>query len=194
MTRPYYVAVRAYDSELSTLDRLIGRRDQFLGDMVGIAFDSYHDHRTAFEFDVSAGGSKVDLLIHPDGFDLTWNAVWEVEVGLEEDAWVAEFRIPLSQLRYADDVAVQVWGMHSFRWIRRTQEEINWQIIPRDNSGFVFSFGELQGLEGLRSPRRIEILPYALGRASTHEKEPLNPYRTGSDFDFEAGVSMQRSG
>jgi len=40
---------------------------------------------------------------------LHWNAVWDAETALETDAWTAEFRIPLSQLRYSDKNE-QVWA------------------------------------------------------------------------------------
>ena len=47
-----YVAMRAYVKDVPNRDKQIGRRDSFAGDMVGIAFDSYFDRRSAFEFDV----------------------------------------------------------------------------------------------------------------------------------------------
>ena len=58
-----YVAIRAFDSIPAKISRKAGMRDEFTGDMVGVCFDSYHDHRTGFEFDVSAAGQKMDMLI-----------------------------------------------------------------------------------------------------------------------------------
>ena len=49
-----YVAIRAFDYEPDKISRKAGRRDELIGDVVGICFDSYHDHRTGFEFDMSA--------------------------------------------------------------------------------------------------------------------------------------------
>jgi hypothetical protein len=185
-----YVAFRCFDSQLGTFDLIRGKRDEFTGEMVGIAFDSFFDRRTAFEFDVTAGGSQLDLVLRNDGWDTHWNAVWESQVGREDDAWTAEFRIPLSQLRYSK-AKTQVWGLHSWRWIKRHQEESNWNLLPMDNSGLVHSFGELHGLEDLRAPRQIEILPYAVGRYSTSEPEPGNPFRTGSESDLEFGLDAK---
>ena len=56
-----YVAIRAFDNEPSKIQRRAGRRDEFQGDMVGVCFDSYHDHRTGFEFDMTAYGQKIDV-------------------------------------------------------------------------------------------------------------------------------------
>ena len=185
-----YVAFRCFDSQLGTFDLVRGKRDEFTGEMVGIAFDSFFDRRTAFEFDVTAGGSQLDLVLRNDGWDTHWNAVWESQVGREDDAWTAEFRIPLSQLRYSK-AKTQVWGLHSWRWIKRHQEESNWNLLPMDNSGLVHAFGELHGLEDLRAPRQIEFLPYAVVRHSTSEREAGNPFRTGSDSDVEAGLDAK---
>jgi hypothetical protein len=71
-----YVAIRAYDNKPDKIDRQMGRRDMFTGDVVGICFDSYHDYRTGFEFNLTAGGSKIDLLLTNQGVDLSWDAVW----------------------------------------------------------------------------------------------------------------------
>lgn len=189
--RNVYVAIRATDPDVARQPRLVGQRDEFSGDMVGVAFDSYLNRRTAFEFDVTSGGSKIDLVIRNDAsIDTSWNPVWDVRVGTEPGGWVAEYRIPLSQLRFsrADD---QVWGLHSWRWIRRQQEESDWQLIPMDHTGFVRSFGELRGIRGLPPAWRVELLPYAAVKYESLEKEPGNPYRSGDAFTGEAGLDAK---
>lgn len=171
-----YVAVRAFDSLPNKIIRKAGRRDEFIGDMVGIAFDSYHDHRTGFEFDVSAAGQKVDLLLtNPMNADFNWNAVWYVKTSKEDSAWTTEIKIPLSQLRYSKD-SVQVWGMHSWRWIERLQQESDWEPQSSTGPGMLYLFGELHGIHGLPKSRRFEIMPYTLGRLNTFRKEQDNPF------------------
>jgi hypothetical protein len=58
-----YVAFRAYDSEPEKIQIRSGARDEFVGDIMGINFDSYHDHRTGFEFSLTAWGQKIDLIL-----------------------------------------------------------------------------------------------------------------------------------
>ena len=58
-----YVAMRAYDKEPDKIQRFAGVRDEFAGDIMGINFDSYHDHRTGFEFDLTAYGQQIDLVL-----------------------------------------------------------------------------------------------------------------------------------
>ncbi len=168
--RNLYFAIRAYDDP-AKVTRYPGRRDDFNNyavDVVGICFDSYNSKKTGFEFDLTAGGSKIDLILGNGDmdWDTTWDAVWDGKVAHDEKGWTAEFRIPLNQLRYGPQDE-QVWGMHAWRWIARNQEEDQWQLIPRQNTGRMYQLGELHGLRGLPRSRHVELMPYALGKASS---------------------------
>ena len=56
-----FVAIICHDSEPESIRDIFDRRDALNGDMAGIAIDSYFDKRTAFEFNLSAAGQKMDL-------------------------------------------------------------------------------------------------------------------------------------
>ena len=171
-----YVAIRAFDKEPHKISRKAGRRDEFIGEQAGVNFDSYHDHRTGFEFSVTAAGQKIDLILtNPMVPELDWNAVWYLKTGLEDSAWVAEYEIPLSQLRYSKDKE-QVWGMHVWRWVDRLSEESDWEPQTSTGPGMLYLFGELHGIKDLPKSRRIEIMPYALGKLKTFDKVPQNPF------------------
>ena len=170
-----YFAIRAHDDP-AKVHRYPGRRDDFQGfavDMVGICFDSYNDKRTGFEFDLTAGGSKIDLILGngETEWDTTWDAVWDGEVAHDASGWTAEFKVPLNQLRFGPQDE-QVWGMHAWRWIARNQEESQWQLIPRQNTGRMHQLGELHGIRGLPPSRHVELLPYAVGKASSGPSVP----------------------
>jgi hypothetical protein len=162
-----YFAVRAYDDP-DLVHRYPGRRDDFTGDIVGVCFDSYNDRRTGFEFDLTAGGSKIDLVLGngETEWDTSWDAVWDGEVAHDETGWTAEFRVPLNQLRYGPQEE-QVWGLHAWRWIDRNQEEDQWQLIPRQNSGRMHQLGELRGIHGLKRARHLELLPHVQSKAAS---------------------------
>jgi hypothetical protein len=153
-----YAAIRAYD-DMSKITRRLDRRDNFSGDLVGLHFDSYHDHRTAYEFDLTSAGQKLDVWVGNDGWDVNWNAVWYGKVAYEDSAWTAEYKIPLSQLRYGSAEEL-VWGLDSWRSIDRLQEENQWNLVANDGTGLVYTFGELHGLKGLKKGSRVEITPY----------------------------------
>ncbi len=160
-----YVAMRAHDEPIARRSRQAGDRDAFVGDVMGVNFDSYHDQRSGFEFDLTGSGQKIDLRLYNDFWDTTWNAVWEGKVVHEGDCWTAEFLIPLSQLRY--DPRNSVWGLHAWRWIDRLKEESDWNLLANDGSGNVKSFGELQGLTGLHAARHFELAPFISARVET---------------------------
>ncbi len=188
--RNVYVAFRVYDDP-AEVHRYPGRRDDFSGDIVGICFDSYNDKRTGFEFDLTAGGSKIDLILGNGEleWDTSWDAVWDGEVSHDDDGWTAEFRVPLSQLRYGPQDE-QVWGMHSWRWIDRNQEEDQWQLIPRQNTGRMYQLGELHGIRNLPSPWRLELLPHVVGKGSSGPRVPDSPDGSGSmGIDVKLGLT-----
>lgn len=186
-----YVAIRAFDPDVASRPRLVGSRDEFTGDMVGINFDSYRDRLNGFEFDVTSGGSKIDLILHNDlSCDVSWNAIWDVKTAVEEKAWTAEFRIPLSQLRYQKGKD-QTWGMHCWRWIGSLQEESDWNLLPMDNHGALYSFGEIKGIRDLPASRRLEVAPYVVAKTHRYAPEPGNPYRNGKDSTVEGGLDVK---
>ncbi len=187
-----YVAIRAVDYEPEKISHKAARRDEIAGDIVGICFDSYFDHRTGFEFDVTASGQRIDLMLtNPMNGDNNWNAVWKAKTGMEDTAWTVEMEIPLSQLRYST-AEKQVWGMHSWRWIDRLQEESDWEPQTSTGPGMLYLFGELHGIENLPKSRRIEIMPYVLGKMNTFPKEAGNPFaKNGRNWLGNAGLDAK---
>jgi len=187
-----YIAFRAYDGEPGKIQKFAGARDETVGDMVGVTFDSYRDYRTGFEFTITAWGQKVDLvLFNPMNWDFNWNAVWKGKTGLEDSAWVAELEVPLSQLRYSNQYE-QVWGMHTWRWINRLQEESNWERQSKTGPGMLYNFGELRGINGLKKSRRLEIMPFMLGKVETMKTEPGNPFTAnGKIWGGNAGLDAK---
>jgi hypothetical protein len=187
-----YVAFRAFDGHPEKMTRMAGVRDETVGDMVGLTLDSYHDFRTGFEFTVTSWGQKVDLvLFNPANWDFNWNAVWKVKTSVEDSAWVAEYEIPLSQLRYSKQ-DVQVWGLHTWRWISRVSEESNWEKQSKIGPGMLYNFGELRGIHGLKKSRRLEILPFALADLKTSKSEPGNPFiKDGRLWGVNAGLDAK---
>jgi hypothetical protein len=182
--RHLYFAIRAYDDP-ALVHRYPGRRDAFTGDIVGICFDSYNGKRTGFEFDLTAGGSKIDLILGngENDWDTTWDAVWDGKVAHDAQGWTAEFRVPLNQLRFGPQ-AEQVWGLHSWRWIDRNQEEVQWQLIPRQNTGRMYQLGELHGIRDLPRRRHLELLPHVVGSASS------GPSVTGGGSDASGSAGL----
>jgi len=165
--RNFYVFVRAFDSHPDSIKKLLARRDvRICCDQIKIVIDSYHDRRTGFEFAVNPAGVKRDYAMYGDDQqeDDAWDGVWEVATQVDSLGWTAEFRIPLSQLRYAH-AASNVFGFAIWRDIdRHGGERVGWPLYRMSRRGFVSQLGDLVGLDGLAAPRRLEIAPYAVAK------------------------------
>jgi len=184
-----YVAIRAFDSEPEKIVKRMSRRDGFAGDWVEINIDSYFDKRTAFSFTASVSGVKSDEYIsnNGDNWDSSWDPIWYLKTNIDKEGWTAEMRIPLSQLRFADK-PVHTWGIQFTRRYFRNEERSNWQYIPQKAPGWVHLFGELNGIEGIKPQKQIEIQPYIVGKTEKFEKEDGNPYATGKSSNVSVGV------
>jgi hypothetical protein len=191
--RNIFFALRAWDPEPDKINRFVGNRDEnSIGDLISVAFDTYHDYRAAPEFNINAGGNKTDLIVTDAlSVNLNWNAVWEGKTAVNDSSWTVEFRIPLNQLRYNQSDSGMVWGLHVRRIVRRIQETDQWSLIPRKNSGHVYSFGSMVGLEGVRKPKLVEFLPYIAGKATMAPLIPGSPYSKSPRWNGNAGLDSK---
>ncbi len=161
-----YVGVRNYDSAPDSIAQQLGRRDasDIYSDWFSVGIDAYGDRRTSFVFRVNPRGVLRDTyLFNDEEDDDLWDAVWNVAARKDSAGWTAEFRIPLSQLRY--DVngrtgAVRPWGINFAREIARHGEVSFWAPTPANAPGIVSRFGDLTGLDSLRPASRVELVPY----------------------------------
>ncbi|GAA0892069.1 hypothetical protein GCM10009122_17480 [Fulvivirga kasyanovii] len=187
-----YVLFKNLDPDPAKIVSRMSRRDGFEGDFVEINIDSYYDKRTAFSFTASVSGVKGDEYVSNNGnnWDSNWDPIWYLKTSINDEGWIAEMRIPLSQLRFADKPE-HVWGLQVTRRFFRNNERSNWQYIPQDAAGWVHLFGELRGLTGIRPQKQLEIQPYVLAKTERFEKEEGNPYATGSSSDIDFGLDAK---
>ena len=185
----FYVFIRAFDPEPQKISTILARRDDRPPtDQLKIIIDSYHDRRSGFEFAVSPGGVKRDYAIYNDGNeDDAWDGIWDVATTIDSLGWTAEFRIPLSQLRYGNE-PVHTFGFAVWRDIERFKERVSWPLYHRQQSGFVSQIGEITGIEGISSPRRLEATPYVVTknveRPSGAGYDRSQRFTAGADFKY----------
>ena len=188
-----YVAARMFDTRPDSIVGRLARRDQDVhSDWFSVALDSYHDRRTAFVFAVNPRGVKRDLVITNDqGGDDGWDAVWDAAVRTDSLGWTVEFRIPLSQLRFRAGDGGGTWGINFERRIARRDEVSHWAPLPPDASGVVSRYGTLQGLRGLRAPRRLEVQPYTVARVTRAPGAAADPYHQPTEWFGSAGADVK---
>jgi hypothetical protein len=192
-----YIGMRLFDSEPSKIQPQLARRDESIeGDLVEVTFDSFHDHLSAVIFRLSAGGARRDATISPNGNqDNSWDAVWEGHTTVDAQGWSAEFRIPLSQLRYNRNVTQQVWGLQLARKIARKAEIDQFSYTPKSQQQGINRYGHLTGLGNLHSVRKIELVPYVLAKnenPAAVEGDPFNKkneLKPGAGLDAKIGLT-----
>jgi len=188
-----YVGVRMKDREPRRIARQLARRDQDAeADSFTIMFDPHHDHLTGASFAVSAAGVQQDATIFNDtAQDQSWDAVWHSAVVVDESGWSLEMRIPYSQLRFPSGDRL-TFGVNAARYIQRKKEQ-DWLVhVPKTESGLASRMGHLEGLDGVSPHRTVELLPYALSRASFIEREsPADPFNDGARGFAGAGLDIK---
>ncbi|MBT5872127.1 MAG: carbohydrate binding family 9 domain-containing protein [Candidatus Latescibacteria bacterium] len=187
-----YFGIRAFDTDPELIVNRVARRDDFDADWVEVNIDSYYDKRTAFSFTLSPAAVRGDELISNDGndWDSSWDPVWYGATSVDEKGWIAEMRIPLSQLRFAAGDN-QTWGLQVNRQLYRKDERSNWRFIPNNSPGWVSQFGQLKGITGIKPSRRMEVLPYVVGDISRFRPEANNPFRTGQIINSRLGLDTK---
>ena len=184
-----YIGAMLYDRE--AVRGRLGRRDMSMSasDWLTVILDTSHDHRTAVGFEVNPLGVRRDQTRSPSNEDDSWEPVWEVQTSIVDSGWVAEMRIPFSQLRFTGRSELQ-WGLQVERQIARNQEFSVWSFTPRDQPGGIPRFGHLGGMSNLASGKKLEIMPYVVARSENINRSG-NPFRDDKEVGVDAGVDLK---
>jgi hypothetical protein len=202
-----YVGVWLHDSSPSGIIPGESVRDYNLeqSDAVVLILDTFRDQQNAFVFGTNPAGIEYDGQVANSGqgggrffggggggnqrqqsgsgggFNLNWDASWDVATSQDGNGWYAEFRIPFSTLRYGAGTE-QVWGLNVVRRIRRLNEQSFWSPVPREFDQYRLNYAGALG--GLEPPvqRLVQVTPYALQKADRDYTGP------GDSFDYETEV------
>ncbi len=205
-----YFGVICHDRSPDQIVVTDSRRDADLtnSDSFQIILDTYHDRQNGFVFGTNPAGIQYDGQVANEGesgqsgvtrqqtgsgggFNLNWDASWEVKTHTNEIGWMAEFAIPLRSLRYGSRES-QTWGINFYRNVRRKREETYWSPVSRVfNLYRLSSAGEIRNLE-LETPRNFKVTPYVLGESS-RDYEIQNESDLDGDFGVDAKFGITPS-
>ncbi|MGB5647886.1 DUF5916 domain-containing protein [Muriicola sp.] len=200
----FFLSVVCYDARPKELVVSDAKRDADLDNTDAFIFilDTYKDGQNGFIFGTNSQGVEYDAQVDNEGqgnfnanrqqggtiggFNLNWDASWQVETKVGEFGWSAEFAIPLRTIRFQ---AGKDWGINFRRNIRKSNEIAYWAPIPLGFSINRLSLaGSLTNLD-LRSPGNLKIIPYVLGRFEK-DYEQTDP---SVDFSPDAGGDIKYS-
>ncbi len=185
-----YVFVRMFDTAPDSIMRALSRRDvRGPSDQIKLLIDSYNDKRSGYEFAVNPDGVKRDYAMSNDGDeDESWDGIWDVATMVDEQGWTAEFRIPLSQMRYAP-ADEHTFGFGIWRDLERMRERSAWPVWRPTVRGLSSQLGQLTGLRGLTAARRIEATPYIVSK-NLRQPTSGNAFSRGQEFTIGGDVKI----
>jgi hypothetical protein len=116
--------------------------------------------------------------------------VWDVATNVDSLGWTAEFRIPLSQLRYT--AGTTTFGFGIWRDIERYRERSSWPLYHPQRTGLSSQLGRLDGMSALTTARRIEATPYVVTK-NVQRTTPTNDYDRRQELtvggDLKVGIT-----
>ena len=166
-----YVAVEAFDPEISRLSAAITQRDSITDrdtnivrdDTIALFLDPFGDGRTAYIFRVNPLSTLEDGRVADNGraVDYQWDGVWRAVAKRYDDRWTVEFEIPFSTLVYPAGMN-RVWKANFVRTLPRRLETSVWSG-PSESVFRVSGFGDLTAINTPAQADKVwQIIPYGL--------------------------------
>ena len=193
-----YIGMVAYDDNPDGIIVTDGRRDKSLNesDSFRVIIDGMLDRQNGFVFGTNPVAMEYDAQVIKEasngalGFNINWNASWDVATQISEIGWSAEMRIPFKSLRYGKGEN-QTWGINFQRNIRRNNEVVYWAPLSRQyNLNRVSEAGSVEGITPSLT-KNLKITPYGLFRAGRGGE--LNGTKTDTEFGVDIKYSITPS-
>ncbi|HEY8038593.1 MAG TPA: DUF5916 domain-containing protein, partial [Polyangiaceae bacterium] len=168
-----WVGVDCEQTGAPVVARLTRRDREVETDWVSVSLDTRRDGKSAFVFEINAGGALLDAVRFNDtDGSVDWDENWDARVDVRPHGWSSEFRIPFRILRF-ETLPVQSWGFEVRRYVSEKQETDEWALISRTAGGEVSHYGKLDGLVGLSARTPFELRPFVLGRVRRQDATQL---------------------
>jgi hypothetical protein len=173
-----YVLGYCFDSHPDSILIQLGERDDALNsDLFTVSFDTYNKMLDAFTFSVSASGVQSDTRIS----DPSFNAVWESAVQIVDDGWIVEIKIPYYAIRFPKGDN-QTWRVQFEREIRRSRQELQWSLVPKNVETELNYWGTVEGLNAIEDPLRLSLSPYVSAFAESFNGQSTMGFGAGADL------------
>ncbi len=155
-------------------------------DRIELMLDPFENRRTAYFFQIGAGGSLGDAIVSANGtrFNKPWDALWRAQSRKVKDGWVAEVAIPFRSIPRKQ--GARSWGFNLKRFVRDRNEEYQWanpsQAVPFFR---VSEFGTIQGFGEVDGGIGLEVVPYFATSLSRSRAAADDDWRSDPDMGGE---------
>jgi hypothetical protein len=171
-------------------------------DFMAFAFDGYNDKTNGLAFATTPAGLRWDgtIIFNSTGVSLTsdWNTYWEVKTSRDEKGWYAEFKIPLSSLRFNSDNEEVIMTFMAWRKIAYKNEFLVYPNIPPKWG--LLSFANISEgypilFRGIKNSNPLYITPYFLSGVNGNSvlNEAGTGYKNMTTTKVEPGLDVKYS-
>ena len=184
-----YIGAVMYDENPEKILKEITQRDSFgTSDLFGVFINGFNDGQQDFQFFVNAADGQADCITtDTNGEDYSWDAVWKSKAVITDKGWVVEMRIPYAALRFSGENK-QTWGLNFFREIKRDRQKYTWNFIDSKLGTFTQQTGILEGIENIKPPTRLFLLPYSSFYVNANNRQKTNGTLKGG-LDIKYGIN-----
>ena len=192
-----YIGVHAWDTHPERMIATDMRRDNqqvWSSESLGMAFDTFYDHRNSVNFYFNAIGGRADGQVTNEGnWNADWNPIWNFAVHRDETGWTGEAAIPFKSIRHRPG-RQQIWGVQ-FRRVNRWKNEMSYLTpLPKGLAmNGIFRLSQAATLVGIEAPaggRPLDIKPYVTANLTTDTASRIHN-KVGKDagIDIKYGVT-----
>lgn len=184
-----YVGAKLFDPNPDKILKELVERDEVgTSDFFGIFINGYNDGQQEFRFFVTAANGQIDTnFTSAEGEDGSWNAIWESNAKITDFGYVVEMKIPYAALRFPEKDK-QTWGLNFFREVRRERQKYTWSPIDNKIGAISQQAGILTGIENIKTPTRLFLIPYSSFYLSGSETQKTKGELKGG-LDIKYGIN-----
>lgn len=178
-------------------------RDGWYGDdYFAFQIDPNRTRKNALIFSIYPSGSRYDDAIANDNVQLgrrpagaAYDMIWEGKTQVMQTGWQAEYRIPLSNLRFEIRKGKVLGGISAQRTINHEKRLLVYPIVPRNITGANGKPSLKKPVEfvGLQPKKDLQITPYILGSSSGNYtiNEAETAYNNVQNQEIDAGLDIR---
>jgi hypothetical protein len=149
-----YIGMQMFADSLVPIACLTSDEDQ-----IAVQIDPFGSGHTAYYFNVFASGVFNDGWVFDNGrtWDDSWDGVWYSSVGVYEDRWEVELKIPFKSIRFKKGLSE--WGANFGRYMSCVREWDTWSEFLQSEGNMVSKYGTLAGIEPRVTGYYFELYP-----------------------------------
>jgi hypothetical protein len=182
-----YFGIYAYDNNPDDIAARAMSRDgnMFSSDNIFIKLDPVQTRRNGYSFQVSAAGGRRDGLLQNNANAIyEWNTIWDAEVQIVEDGWIAEIAIPFRSVSY--DPNLSDWVFDFGRSIRHKNETVLWSgYLPTLDAADLTRAGTITGITEIARGLGLDVQVYGTTRL-----RHITPGTEGTDLSSTGGSNL----